>query len=376
MVTDRNQMAQTLLERSDELCVLQEKLNLQEEVLTNGELAVTERQEEIRRLEIEIQDTHRAIHVFRKLKPVVQGYDAEVAALSDDLDNLKQKEVRLGDEVESPTARLGIARERHPRKNRYGVVVPPAHPEDFDLLKGKDPEPDRLADKINALSERLLHKEQQMLEKELIEREVTTLIERLQRQLSDSHDTALTKNSDKHELAQRIQKIERQMMSQVSELSIHQAAAMKLHQQKEALEAEFEDAKRKLAEGQAPTLDAEKDWFRFEYAQARQDQELVQRKEAWLRQAGGLGIDFAQVAKLPESGVNETAFFATKDGSLTAALPRPNAYLPDGLVSVSDERLAEVPIPRPYGQLAPFKPTDNIKMHRYVRKPQIKPIEF
>lgn len=52
----------------------------------------------------------------------------------------------------------------------------------------------------------------------------------------------------------------------------------------------------------------------------------------------------------------------------TTAEPRPNAYIPD------DD--AELPIPRPYGALAPFKPSEPGSSMRHVRKPVIKPIEI
>ena len=55
-------------------------------------------------------------------------------------------------------------------------------------------------------------------------------------------------------------------------------------------------------------------------------------------------------------------------GIYTTAKPRPNAYIPD------DD--SELPIPRPYGSLAPFKPTEPGSTMQNVRKPVIKPIEI
>ena len=52
----------------------------------------------------------------------------------------------------------------------------------------------------------------------------------------------------------------------------------------------------------------------------------------------------------------------------TTAEPRPNAYIPD------DD--TELPIPRPYGSMAPFKPTEPGSTMRHIRKPVIKPIEI
>lgn len=55
-------------------------------------------------------------------------------------------------------------------------------------------------------------------------------------------------------------------------------------------------------------------------------------------------------------------------GISTTAEPRPNAYIPDDDI--------ELPIPRPYGANAPFKPTQNGSNMRHIRKPSQKPIEI
>jgi hypothetical protein len=49
----------------------------------------------------------------------------------------------------------------------------------------------------------------------------------------------------------------------------------------------------------------------------------------------------------------------------TAAEPRPTAYIPDDLG-----------IPKPYGSLAPFKPSEGGTTMRHIRNPVIKPIEI
>jgi hypothetical protein len=49
----------------------------------------------------------------------------------------------------------------------------------------------------------------------------------------------------------------------------------------------------------------------------------------------------------------------------TSAEPRPTAYIPD-----------ELGIPKPYGNLAPFKPTEPGSTMRHIKVPVIKPIEI
>jgi hypothetical protein len=50
----------------------------------------------------------------------------------------------------------------------------------------------------------------------------------------------------------------------------------------------------------------------------------------------------------------------------TTAEPRPNAYIPEN----------SLPIPKPYGSLAPFKPNEQGSHLRFYRKPFAKPIEI
>ena len=56
------------------------------------------------------------------------------------------------------------------------------------------------------------------------------------------------------------------------------------------------------------------------------------------------------------------------EGYKNTAEPRPNAYIPDNE--------AELPIPRPYGSHAPFKPQEPGTTMRHIRKPVPKPIEI
>ena len=60
--------------------------------------------------------------------------------------------------------------------------------------------------------------------------------------------------------------------------------------------------------------------------------------------------------------------YTIHDGYVTTAEPRPNAYLPQ-----SD---TELPIPKPYGRLAPFKPQEPGSTMRHIKKPNPKPIEI
>ena len=56
------------------------------------------------------------------------------------------------------------------------------------------------------------------------------------------------------------------------------------------------------------------------------------------------------------------------DGTYTTAQPRPSAYIPSGS--------GDLPVPKPYGSHAPFKPTPLGTTARHIRKPEAKPIDI
>ena len=67
-VEDRNYTGIQLIDRNDELCILYEKHNIQEQVLTKGELELQAREEDIRRLNLERVELGREKEVVRKAR--------------------------------------------------------------------------------------------------------------------------------------------------------------------------------------------------------------------------------------------------------------------------------------------------------------------
>lgn len=55
------------------------------------------------------------------------------------------------------------------------------------------------------------------------------------------------------------------------------------------------------------------------------------------------------------------------NGEYTTAETRPNAYIP---------QTDSLPLPKPYGAQAPFKPSQPGANMRHIRKPTLKPLEI
>ncbi len=119
------------------------------------------------------------------------------------------------------------------------------------------------------------------------------------------------------------------------------ATALRLQQEKLQREKLLEDAQWRITHGEAPTNQAEVLLQRTERIQ-------LQRQEMAAKRA----------LELPLQG-------SSGQYLRTAAEPRPTAYIPD-----------EIGIPKPYGNLAPFKPTETGSTMRHIRPPQIKPVEI
>lgn len=319
-VEDRNYTGIQLIDRNDELCILYEKHNIQEQVLTKGELELQSREEDIRRLNLERIELAREKEVVRKFLPLGPELEADAAALQKELVDARHETVSLSDILESP------------ENDRWR------------LLPGSDPSPSTLAETIKTFEERLNDKKEQLLEKELVLEEVTSLSDRLRMQANEGRDDTLELAKRVNDFQARIRAMTKKMMATVSELSMYQATAMKLQQEKHESELSVQDATWRLEQGQPPNEEAELEWERMV-------------REAALRQ------ELRQEQQVQPAAPADA--FAPAQITRTTAEPRPNAYIPD-----------DIGIPKPYGALAPFKPSTHGRGLAHMRKPQPKEIEI
>ena len=318
-VAGRNECGVQLIDRNDELCVLYEKANLQTATLEKGDKGVKVLEEELRELRLEVHELERKVLVARKKQPAGNDLAKQAKQVEADLAAQRQRTAALCLELESPE-----------------------NPDRFRLLGGEDPSVEALSAKITSLEARLDEKKGALLERELVLEEVTTLTQKLKNRAGEGRDGTLKLTEQVNQYQTKIRDVTRRMMATVSELSMYQATAMKLQQEKNARSAALEEAKWKVAHGQPPSEAAEREWYQSE-------QQAINKAEARL--------------------MGRTSAAAPSDGSAvavrTTAEPRPNAYIPD-----------ELGIPKPYGTLAPFKPTETGSTMRHIRNPNPAEIEI
>ena len=260
-------------------------------------------------------ELQRQIEVTRKHIPNMPEYAAKIVTLQKDLAEEREVVDALCRNLENPS-NLGRWRE----------------------LKGEDPDSEQLSAKIQVLEERLNEKKEQLLEKELVLEEVTALSDKLRSQANEGRTDTLALAKRVNEFQARIKEVTRKMMATVSELSMYQATALKLQQEKHDQEMSLEDAQWKLDQGQAPTEAIEHAWYRSERDRLRRQEYAIQQRERGGMSAqsnaggSGMGSGMGGGSEIPSQVVR------------TTAEPRPNAYIPD-----------EIGIPKPYGNLFRLK---------------------
>lgn len=246
----------------------------------------------------------------------------------------------------------------------------PATSDRWVTLGGADPEADQLRIKVAELEERVNAVREELLEKELVLEEVTSLTARLKAAASGGDAAAAAAASGPtaggagaaaaassavspeppglamarqvNELQSKIKDVTRKMMAAVSELSMYQATAIKLSAEAAAAQTALATAEDAFNRGQPPSLAAQQKWQALERARLASSPAAVQA---------------AAAARAAEEGALE--------GPRSTADPRPTAYIPEG-----------IGIPKPYGEFAPFKPSDAGATMRHIRNPQPAAIEL
>ncbi|KAJ3024068.1 hypothetical protein HKX48_007248 [Thoreauomyces humboldtii] len=348
LLKTRNTTGTHLLDRHDELCILYEKLNLTSEVAQRGETALATVRDAERKLDIIASDLRRGVETLKRGLPRrdVEEARAKVEEMAGKVSEARGRVRELSTKMESPW--------EEDRTRDLG---------------GVDPGQKELIKKIREVEEKLAEREERILEKDLILSEVSTLTDRLKRQTLEGRSESHAVAGKVNDLSKRIKHTTKAMMARVSELAMHQAMAVSLYQDKINKEMELEEAKARLAAGAAPTPAIERDLVRIE--QKHQSTATLQQAvtERRLRAQANGCLD------------TEDTFYIYPT-LRTTAHPRPNAYIPDTSPSVSAVAAAragaitELPIPKPYGGHAPFRPREKGAQMRYFRRAVVKAVEI
>lgn len=342
-VEARNFTGIQLIDRNDDLCILYEKANVQEATLRQGTIQVEAREQEARMLNLTLAELQRQLEATRRIMPQMPQHAERVLKLQQELTAAKEVRSARPRPRHAPCLTPSPPSPTPPVQETEKICRDLEAPQNLSRwrpLQGDDPTEEQLLAKVAVLEERLKGKKEGLVEKELVLEEVGSLTGKLRTQANAGRSDTLDLSRQVNSYQARIREVTRKLMSAVSELSLYQATAMKLKQERADLEQAFDDGQARMSRGEAPTEDAEDEFYR------RERERLRRRQEAMERAANPSPRDLAtqQPAQVTR----------------TTAEPRPNAYVPDD----------ELGIPRPYGGHAPFKPTETGAQMRHMRKPE------
>ncbi|XP_053170112.1 coiled-coil domain-containing protein 146 [Scomber japonicus] len=312
----RNSLGIQLLEHEEVLFNYHEKVNIQEAVITKGNMTLETLEKEMRDLQLAINEEKRQIDLKKKEVHVKKKLEGEIAMLQIELSEARDQTLE------------GL--------NRTA---------DYKELTGTDPSTVELVKKIEQLEVNLAERERQLLEKELLMDQVTRLSKPLREQADNCQQDRLSLAKKLNELRSHIIDTSHQMMAVSAEMAMKQAASLSLQQQIKEKELQMDRCQRRLEQGLPLYAEIEEEWRRM-----LRDKKRRQR-------------DKEEKERLAE----ENEWNQLPNGEYTTAEVRPNAYIP---------QTNQLPLPKPYGAQAPFKPSQPGANMRHVRKPTLKHVEI
>ncbi|XP_072615992.1 coiled-coil domain-containing protein 146 isoform X5 [Vulpes vulpes] len=322
-VQRRNESGVQLIQREEEVCIFYEKINIQEKMKLNGEIEIHVLEEKIRFLKLKIAEKQRQIHVTQKLLPTKRALDADLAVLQIQFSQCTERIKDLEKQFINPDG-----------ENR------------IRFIPGKDMTQEEMIKKLDALELQLAQKEEKLLEKDFIYEQVSRLTDRLCSKTQAYKQDTLLLAKKMNGYRKKIKDATEQMMALVAELSMKQALAIELQKEVREKEDFIFSCNSRIEKGLPLNKDIETEWLKV-----LRDEEMYA---------------LAVAEKSREFLVSDNR--QLPNGVYTTAEPRPNAYIP--------EAEATLPLPKPYGALAPFKPSEQGANMRHIRKPVPKPIEI
>merc|ERR1712072_132781 len=223
VTSERNILGTQLIRRNDELSLLYEKIKIQKSTLDKGETQYKDRLDEIRALKLQVSKLNRNLHVMNEEGNSLAELDKEVYHLERDLLHEKAKVKALSEELENP---MNVHRWRK--------------------LEGSDPATYELLQKVKTLQSRLIHKSEEVLEKDHLmmekEKAYTALKTVLARQPGPEIAEQVVLYKDN--LSQK----SRQMRAMIQEVKTYQAQVNEYKDEVSRVNRELQQVKRKFFE--------------------------------------------------------------------------------------------------------------------------------
>ncbi|KFU92740.1 Coiled-coil domain-containing protein 146 [Chaetura pelagica] len=322
-IQQKNESGLQLREREEELCILYEKMNIHEVLCRDGGVKMQVLDEKIKFLKLQVAEEERQIKLWSKALPVKNALDSLLVVLQIQYSQCKDR-----------------------IKHMEGISDDPTKESRIQELGGKDTPPPELLKKAEQLEVELLQKEEKLIETDLLYKHVSQLTETLQATAETGRQDTLLSAKRINEVQKKIKEINQKITALVAELSMKKALAIQLQQEIRDKEQFLMTVSSRVDQGLPPPKEIENEWLK------------ILRNEKMRKEA----------AKARAKHIAEERQAAHLGCVRTTAEQRPTAYIPeDG---------SSLPLPQPYGALAPFKPSERSSNLRHFRKPIVKPIKI
>lgn len=188
-----------LIDKQDELCLVYEQYNRHEEIMRMGEQELRKRDEELKRLNVQLTDFLRLIEIQQRKIPQIRKHDGEIEELTSHILQERRDVAELTAKLEMPDTRG--------RKRNYS---------------GRDFTAQELEAKIVQYEQRIKAKEQQRSESRILLRDIEGRLDKIKgsevKELSATIDLERTGNIRSEAMANR-----RKKMAALSEMAVYQA---------------------------------------------------------------------------------------------------------------------------------------------------------
>ncbi|VDP24459.1 unnamed protein product [Schistosoma mattheei] len=366
----RNSQAIEMVERNEEFCVLQEKLNLQNSTLNKGEIEMNKLEDEIKSLQLIKNDLKRKNELLKKEGKEKEKLQNEILSSQLQLAVCQNRVAKLEKTAISPKAFLLDSETGVPIKkdlikcknqmNNTNVII---YETRLNELNGKNEDIAELRCKIDKLEIQIFSREKKLLELNLLLDAVKCLINKLEKQVNMGKDVALTLAVKTNEQKDTTVQTTKRLKATTAELTMLMTTAFELEQQVKERRTFLKECYQRMEAGNPPTDDVIEELEKYN--------RIVQWKS-----------ERARISKALEL-----------DDYWTTAPERPNAYLIHRNVSnksyenppntapnpgSSDDQMSSPKtnsVLIPYGAHAPFRPNDPSSHMRHFRKPELKPVD-
>ncbi|KAG5446036.1 Coiled-coil domain-containing protein 146 [Clonorchis sinensis] len=254
----RDDRVNQLVERNEEVCVLQEKIRLQEDALAKGELELTRLDEQLRWLGQEKRDLENGIMVLRRKLKQRKELEDEMSSKQVQLAMLQDSSRQMELAVTDPTAQIRDPSTGEPLLDdpvifgtaASGVLVPVKR---LREVSDREPDPAQLRVKIDAIQVQLLTRERKLLECDLLLQAVNRLVANLQGQAAMGRDTTLKLAKKMNERHTDVEQTNKKVKAMVAELKMLRSMAFNLEREVKELRMLVMDIHRSMQMGDFPS---------------------------------------------------------------------------------------------------------------------------